>query len=91
MSNIHLTPHVNEVYCILDCERTKMKLPSHAQQQDAAESGPAHSEQHRDNIILQEIDAVSRADLSVGVCVAGFITLTLILGGPLNIRGTTYL
>ena len=44
-----------------------MKLPFHAQQQDAAESGPAHSEQHRDNIILQEIDAVSRADLSVEV------------------------
>ena len=44
-----------------------MKLPFHAQQQDAAESGPAHSEQHRDNIILQEIDEVSRADLSVEV------------------------
>ena len=42
-----------------------MKLPSHAQQQDAAESGPAHSK--RRNIILQEIDEVSRADLSVEV------------------------
>ena len=47
---------------------TKMKLPSHAQQQDAAESGPAHSERrivnNQENVRCQD---PTWADLSVEV------------------------
>ena len=45
------------IYCISYCEGTKMKLPSHAQQLDAAESGPAHSEwrivNNQENVRIQ--------------------------------------